>query len=65
MNTFTTPMLERHLAIKQIQHYLYIKLSSAAMGDKGTYRYATDIIDSLITEYGVGALHEARENYHA
>ena len=61
MDTFTTPMLERHLAIKQIGHYLCIKQSSAAIGDKQEYRRATDIIDSLTTEYGASALHEAQE----
>ena len=60
-NTITTPMLERHLAIKQLVHYLHIQRSSASTGDQQEYRRATDIIDKLTTEYGVQALHEAQE----
>jgi hypothetical protein len=59
-NSITTPMLERHLAIKQILHYLHIQQSSASTGDKVEYRRATDIIDKLTTEYGIEAFHEAR-----
>jgi len=60
-NTITTPMLERHLAIKQLVHYLLIQQSAASAGDKQEYRRATDIIDQLVTEYGVEALRQARE----
>ena len=59
-NTITTPMLERHLAIKQLIHYLHIQRSSASTGDKIEYRRATDIIDKLTTEYGVEALRQAQ-----
>lgn len=59
-NTITTPMLERHLAIKQLIHYLHIQRSSTSTGDKQNYRRATDIIDQLTTEYGVEALRQAQ-----
>ena len=60
-NTITTPMLERHLAIKQIVHYLHVQQSAIETGDKQEHRRATDIIDQLVTEYGVEALHKAQE----
>jgi len=63
MNTLkelTTPLLERHLAVIQIKHCIHLQQSAIATGDNVEYRRATDIIDSLITEYGVGALHEAQ-----
>ena len=63
-NTITTPMLERHLAIKQIEMYLHIQQSSASTGDQQEYRRATDIIDKLTTEYGVESLHQAKGEYH-
>ncbi|WP_155252603.1 hypothetical protein [Pseudomonas brassicacearum] len=62
-NTFTTPMLERHLTIKQLIHYLHIQRSSASTGDKQTHRRATDIIDQLTTEYGVEALRQAQAEF--
>lgn len=61
-NTITTPMLERHLAIKQLVHYLHIQQSSASTGDQQECRRATDIIDQLTTEYGVDALRQAKED---
>lgn len=61
MNIVTTPMLERHLAVIQIKHYIYLQQSAIATGDKVEYRRTTDIIDRLTTEYGVGALHEAQD----
>lgn len=64
VNFFTTPMLERHLAIKQIEHYLHIKQSSASTGDKQECRRVTDIIDRLTTEYGVEALRQAQVEYY-
>lgn len=62
--SFTTPILERHLAIKQIQHYQHLQQSAVSTGDKQELRRTTDIIDALSTEYGVLTLHEAQENYH-
>lgn len=59
-NTITTPMLERLLAIKQIEHYLHIQRSAASTGDQHEYRRATDIIDKLTTEYGFEALRQAK-----
>jgi len=65
MNTYTdkvltTPMLERHLAVKQIQHYQHLQQSASSTGDKQEFRRATNIIDKLSTEYGASLLHEAR-----
>jgi|GEM_PF-6528311 len=57
---FTTSILERHLAIKQIQHYLHLQQSAVSTGDKQEIRRTTDIIDTLSTEYGASLLHEAR-----
>jgi hypothetical protein len=61
--TLTTHDLERHLAIEQIKHYIYVKQTAAAIGNKTEYRRATDIIDQLTTEHGVSALHLAQEQY--
>jgi len=55
--------LERHLAVAQIKHYLHLQQCAIAVGDKVEYRRATDIIDRLTTENGVGALRDAREEY--
>jgi hypothetical protein len=63
-NTITTPMLERHLAIKQILHYLHMQQYAASTGDKQEHRRATDIIDKLTTEYGAEAFHQAQAEYH-
>jgi ATP-dependent Zn protease len=62
-NTITTPMLERHLAIKQLTHSLHIQRSSVSTGDKQNHRRATDIIDQLTTEYGVEALRQAQAEF--
>ena len=56
-----TPLLERHLAVLQVKHYLSLHHSAIAVGDKVEAWRTTDIIDKLTTEYGVSALHEARE----
>lgn len=60
MSIATTPMLERHLAVIQIKHYIHLQQSAIATGDQVEYRRATDIIDRLTTEYGVKALHQAQ-----
>ncbi|MBI6605828.1 MULTISPECIES: hypothetical protein [Pseudomonas] len=57
-----TPLLERHLAVLQVKHYLSLHNSAIAVGDKVEARRTTDIIDKLTTEYGVSALYEAQEN---
>ncbi|WP_223457122.1 hypothetical protein [Pseudomonas sp. A-R-26] len=62
-NTITTPMLERHLAIKQIQLYLHVQQSAINSGDQQEYRRAKDVIDKLVTEYGVSAFHVAQGRY--
>lgn len=58
-----TPLLERHLAVLQLKHYLSLQQSAIAIDDKQEYRRTTDIIDRLTTEYGVKALREAQEEY--
>lgn len=60
---FTTPMLERHLAVKQIQHYRHLQQSASSTGDKQEFRRATNIIEKLSTEYGASLLHEARAQF--
>ncbi|MCE6977223.1 hypothetical protein EI534_07355 [Pseudomonas frederiksbergensis] len=64
VNSFTTPLLERHLAIKQIVHYLYVQQSAVNTGDKQERRRATDIIDRLTTEHGVESLRQAQDEYN-
>lgn len=58
-----TPLLERHLAVLQLKHYLSLQQSANAVGDKVEYRRATDVIDKLTTEFGLSALHQAQEEY--
>jgi hypothetical protein len=58
-----TPLLERHLAVLQLKHYLSLQQSAIAIDDQVEYRRTTDIIDKLTTEYGVSALHQAQEEY--
>ena len=57
-------MLERHLAIKQLVHFLYLQQSAASTGDLQEYQRTTDSIDQLTTEYGVSALHQAQAECH-
>lgn len=56
-----TPLLERHLAVLQIKHYLSLHHSAVAVGDKVEAQRTTGIIDKLTAEYGVSALYEAQE----
>lgn len=56
-----TPLLERHLAVLQVKHYLSLHNSANATGDNVEARRTTDIIDKLTTEYDVSAFHEAQE----
>lgn len=58
---FTTPMLERHLAIRQIQHYLHLQQLAVDTDNKQELRRTADIIDKLSMEYGASSIHEARE----
>lgn len=60
----TTIDLDRHLAIKQMKHFIHLKLSAIAVGDKVAARRATDVIDKLTTEHGMSALHEAHGDHH-
>lgn len=55
-----TPLLERHLAVLQLKHYLSLQRSAIAIGDQVEARRTTDILDKLTTEYGIQALHEAQ-----
>lgn len=64
MSIATTPMLERHLAVIQIKHYIHLQKSAVSTDDKVEYRRAADIIDRLTTEYGVEALREAQDAYN-
>lgn len=56
-----TPLLERHLAMLQMRHYLSLQQSAIVVGGKVEARRTTDIIDKLTAEYGVSALYEAQE----
>ncbi|MGN4052646.1 hypothetical protein [Pseudomonas sp. SM4] len=58
----TTFDLDRLLAVKQMVHFIHLKQSAIAAGDKVEARRATDIIDHLTTEHGLSAPHEAQEN---
>lgn len=60
MNTITTPLLERHLAVLQMKHYLSLQQSAIAQGDHDEGRSASVQMDRLVTEYGIQALHEAQ-----
>jgi hypothetical protein len=51
-----TPLLERHLAVLQMKHYLF----TIATGDHDEYRRATIQLEQLINEYGVQALRQAQ-----
>ena len=61
MKSFSTPMLERHLAVAQIKHYLHLQQSAIAIGDHHECRRATVQLDRLVNEYGVFALHQAQD----
>jgi hypothetical protein len=54
--------LSKHLAIKQMAHFIHLKQSAIAVGDKVEVRRTTDVIDRLTTEYGLSALHEAQDD---
>lgn len=54
--------ISKHLAIKQMVHFICLKQSAIAVGDEIESRRATDVMDRLATEYGLSALQEAQEN---
>ena len=60
-NTITTPMLERHLAVIQLRHYLACQQSAIDNGCINEFRRASNIIDKLTLEYGEAALFEAED----
>ncbi|MNU68405.1 hypothetical protein D3C71_577710 [compost metagenome] len=62
-NSITTPMLERHLAIKQLMHYLHVEQTAINSGDQQEHRRAKDVIDKLVIEYGVSAFQVAQGRY--
>ncbi|MDR6918723.1 hypothetical protein J2X66_005626 [Pseudomonas sp. 3296] len=55
----TTIDLDRHLAVKQMVHYLNLQQTARTIGDHHEYRRTTDIIDQLTTEHGMSVLHDA------
>lgn len=57
-----TPLLERHLAMLQMKHYLSLQQSAIANGDHNEMCRVTVMLDRLVSEYGTQALHEAQEN---
>lgn len=55
----TTIDLDRHLAVKQMVHYLSLQHSAQTIDDKQEVRRTTDILDQLVTQHGMSAYHEA------
>ena len=64
VNMLTTYDLEQHLATKQLQHYLTLKIAAAGTSNKTEYRRCLDQIENLTTEHGIGALLQAQDEYH-
>lgn len=56
-----TPLLERHLAVIQMKYYLTLQQSTNATGDHHECRRVTVMLDQLVNEYGIQALHDAQE----
>ena len=54
-------LLERHMAILQIKHYLYLRQAAIDTADVDQASRVTNSIDKLVTEYGVQVLHQAQE----
>ncbi|WP_155953693.1 hypothetical protein [Pseudomonas sp. URMO17WK12:I12] len=63
MKIETTIDLDRHLAVKQMVHFIHLKQSAIAVGDKVEVRRATDVIDKLTSEHGMSCLHEAHGDH--
>lgn len=59
-----TPLLERHLAVLQLKHYLSLQQSAITQGDHRECRRVTTQLDRLVNEYGASALIEAQDDYH-
>jgi hypothetical protein len=55
-----TPLLERHLAVIQMKHYLTLQQSAIATDDHHECRRVTVMLDQLVSEYGIQALHQAQ-----
>ncbi|NCE91535.1 hypothetical protein DK871_15820 [Pseudomonas sp. L13] len=56
-----TPLLERHLAMLQVKHYLSLQQSAIATGDRHEHRRVAAMLDKFVSEYGVHALRQAQE----
>ena len=64
VNILTTYDLEQHLATKQLQHYLNLKIAAAGTSNKTEYRRCLDQIENLTNEHGIGVLLQAQDEYH-
>lgn len=56
-----TPLLERHLAMLQMKHYLSLQQSAIATGDYNEHRRVAAMLDNLVSEYGVQTLRQSQE----
>ena len=54
-----TNLLEHHLAVLQIKHYLHCQQSAIDSDNPDQFKQASTHIDKLINEYGIQALHQA------
>ncbi|WP_143515828.1 hypothetical protein [Pseudomonas sp. R37(2017)] len=57
-----TPLLERHLAVLQMKHYLSLQQSAMAAGDENEVNRASQQLERLVNEYGIQALREAKSD---
>lgn len=57
----STPLLERHLAVLQMKHYLSLQQSAIVTGDHNEHRRVAAMLDKLVSEYGVQALRQVQE----
>jgi hypothetical protein len=64
VNMLTTYDLEQHLATKQLQHYLTLKIAAAGTSNKTEYRRCLDQIENLTTEHGIDVLRQAQDEYY-
>lgn len=55
-----TPLLERHMAVLQLKHYLHLYQAAIDTADVDEASRVNNSIDKLVREYGVSALHEAQ-----
>ncbi|NKI49776.1 hypothetical protein HFV06_13900 [Pseudomonas fluorescens] len=56
-----TPLLERHLTVLQMKHYLLLQKSAIATGDHNEHRRVAAMLDKFVSEYRVQALRQAQE----